>query len=449
MRRGGITHRHDEEKETLTMGRVDHKASITHPPSEEIGTDVRQDGEPLCTHDNGREDDVKPSTPEQQITIPNEDRPLGNTLLTLEGQIPASDPGPYHLFIAASEGDDYAVHYLLHFGASPNIKFENGKTALHAAVECASANTVRALLEGGASTEFQDSDGWTPIFFAVSDGDTPGRLDIAKMLYAHDANLNARSLLKTTPLLIAAQSGCIRVVSWLLKQGADISAQDARGNTALHKALKGSHTATALLLIKKGADFEVENREGDRAAHWAAYIGAVDVVTALMFKSAKLDAPNLDEETPLFRAVAGGHVDVVRRFIQRRYNPGSNFIDGYNILGVFLFGLEKDNGAVVIQELLYEGLSVNASIGEEGHTPLFIAVTRQNCEVVEMLLGWGANPYIYNEDGITVFDLVDKFTDSDVKDEISDLLRRSWGRTEGLKERWYKRWLPGRKRYLE
>jgi ankyrin repeat protein len=369
----------------------------------------------------------------------------------LEGQIPASDPGPYRLFIAASEGDDYAVHGLLRVGVSPNIQFDDGKTALHAAVECASSKAVRALLEGGASTEFQDSDGWTPIFFAICDGETPGQFDIAKMLYRHGANLNARSLLKNTPLLIAAQSGCTRVVSWLLSQGADISARDSRGNTALHKALEGWHTETALLLIEQGAEFEVENREGDRAVHWAAYIGDVEVVAALIDMGAELDARNLDEETPLFLAVVGGHVDIIRLFIQHRYLPGSNFIDGYNILGVFFFGLEKSYGRVVIEDLLYAGLDVNAPITEKGHTPLFIAVARQNCAVVEMLLGWGADPYIPNEDCITVFHLVDKFTESDVKDELTDLLRSNWSPTEGLreKEKWYKRLVAGRKPYQD
>jgi ankyrin repeat protein len=450
MRRDGITHRHDDEKEILTIGRVNHKALITNP-SQQTPTEVRRDGEPLCTHDNGREDNVKPSTPEQQSIASNIDWPLGNTLVTLEGPIPASDPGPYRLYIAASEGDDYTVHCLLRVGASPNIQFEDGKTALHAAVECASSTTVRALLEFGASTEFQASGGWTPIFFAVCDGETPGQLEIVRMLHAHGADLNARSLLKNTPLLVAAQSGCTPVLSWLLSQGADIAAQDARGNSALHKALEGWHTETALFLIEQGVDFEVENREGDRAVHCAAQMGAVFVVAALMDMGAELAARNLNEETPLFLAVAGRHVNIVRLIIQHSYLPGSHFIDGYNILGVLFFGMERNDGRVVIEDLLDAGLDVNAPITEKGHTPLFIAVARQNCAVVEMLLGWGADPYVPNEDGITVFDLVDKFTESDVKDEISDLLRSNWSPTEGLreKEKWYKRLVAGRKPYQD
>jgi ankyrin repeat protein len=47
----------------------------------------------------------------------------------------------------------------------------------------------------------------------------------------------------------------------LLKEGADINAQDARGRTALLAAVEGNHLESAQVLIEAGADVNVQDHK--------------------------------------------------------------------------------------------------------------------------------------------------------------------------------------------
>ena len=81
---------------------------------------------------------------------------------------------------------------------------------------------------------------------------TPG----ATLLLANDTefNVNGRSLLGMTPLMMAAIRGLTLVVAALLSGGADINAVDNDGATVLYLACRAAHPKTALQLIAAGAN---------------------------------------------------------------------------------------------------------------------------------------------------------------------------------------------------
>jgi ankyrin repeat protein len=99
-------------------------------------------------------------------------------------------------------------------------------------------------------------------------GDTPlhkasiGRTEIAELLVAKGANVNARENNGITPLHIAAERGNREIVELLISRGADINARRKNGKTPLHQASENGYTQIAELLIAKGADVNAGSDEG-------------------------------------------------------------------------------------------------------------------------------------------------------------------------------------------
>ena len=84
----------------------------------------------------------------------------------LAGTAVAAEDIPY-LLTAASKGDIETVRAMLNSGASPNTKDADGITALMYAARKGNAEVAAALIEKGAEINAKDSGGWTPLMFAA------------------------------------------------------------------------------------------------------------------------------------------------------------------------------------------------------------------------------------------------------------------------------------------
>ncbi|KIH62965.1 ankyrin repeat protein, partial [Ancylostoma duodenale] len=69
-----------------------------------------------------------------------------------------------------------------------------------------------------------------------------------------------------TALHWAIDSGCDKVVQFLIAKGTDVNATDPEGNTPLHFAAYCHRQAAAEILISKGADRSMRNSDGQTAA---------------------------------------------------------------------------------------------------------------------------------------------------------------------------------------
>ena len=75
------------------------------------------------------------------------------------------------------------------------------------------------------------------------------------------------------PFMLAAASGEPPYISWLVDNGADVAARDARGRTPLHAAAQADNPGAADALLARGADpgaLDVAGTPADPAAceHW-------------------------------------------------------------------------------------------------------------------------------------------------------------------------------------
>ena len=91
-----------------------------------------------------------------------------------------------------------------------------------------------------------------------------GKLDIAKMLIRQGADVNARDASGETPMHYAAARSTPNLARLLLENGADVNSADAMDQTPLHfAAIWSGQTRTPEFLIGSGAKVNVEDKDGN------------------------------------------------------------------------------------------------------------------------------------------------------------------------------------------
>lgn len=85
-----------------------------------------------------------------------------------------------------------------------------------------------------------------------------GNVEVLEELIRQQANLNAQDEKGYTPLIIACYNNKYEAASLLIQSGADINAQDHGGNTALMGVVFKGYDDIAQLLIENGAQLHME-----------------------------------------------------------------------------------------------------------------------------------------------------------------------------------------------
>jgi ankyrin repeat protein len=258
------------------------------------------------------------------------------------------------LMYAARQNAVDAGRALASRGAKLDLVDPDGATALVIAIINANYDFAAMLLDAGADPNVVDKDAAMGPLYAAADmhrlavghgrpnpkpSGALDAVDITRKLLEKKADPNATlkgvimqrqhtagdSTLAAgaTPLMRAAKSGDIAIVTLLLDGGADPKATLANGNNALMFAAglgwrDGSPAApsydqgppeqavaTIELLLQHGLDINGTNANGDTALH-AAVSGraAPAIVRALLQHGAKVDVPNKRGQTPLALASA-------------------------------------------------------------------------------------------------------------------------------------------------
>lgn len=146
----------------------------------------------------------------------------------------AVDHGYTALHLAAQHNHFRIVEFLLASGASPDPG--TPCTPLHRAAYAGALESVRLLIEAGASLAAVDSsfgDLRTPLHKARS-------VDVA-LLLVDGSDLEACDKDGATPLHVAAETGNLDVIDLLMERGACVEVVDKRGRTPAHRAAERGH----------------------------------------------------------------------------------------------------------------------------------------------------------------------------------------------------------------
>jgi ankyrin repeat protein len=186
---------------------------------------------------------------------------------------------------------------------------------IHDAVNNNDLAEVRRLISANPTLVFsKDEDGFTPLHLAASDG----YKEIAELLLASNANVNARDNHLSTPLhQVAASGGHADLMELLIDHKADVNAVDENGLTPLHYATLTDNVVGVKILLIHGAHPDVRDAiEGNTALTIAVAEGFQDVVETLLANGANVNAPD-KTGTPLAWAIHTGHSDIANLLRQR------------------------------------------------------------------------------------------------------------------------------------
>jgi hypothetical protein len=202
---------------------------------------------------------------------------------------------------------------------------EDGFTPLHYAMLDGDAAALAAALAAGAEVDAQDELGVAPLLSAATDG----REALVAVLLAAGADVELSWQSGDTPLLEAARGGHAAVVARLLGAGAAVDRRNARGDgarlTPLHEAARAGHAAAVEVLLAGGADAEavvVEEEEegagysgaasGDRTALSIARQLGHDEVVALLLAAVAVVVPAAEEVRAPLAAATGAAAEIGR-----------------------------------------------------------------------------------------------------------------------------------------
>lgn len=162
-----------------------------------------------------------------------------------------SRQGTLPLHLAARRGKTPMALLLIRHGAPINRLGPEGLSPLLLAIGQRHLDTAQALLEAGADPRLTDGANSFPLHFAA---EIEGAQTVAKSLVGHGAQIDARNAYGLTALHVAAKSGNVDMVIWLIEAGADIQARDLEGHTPLLLAAREGQIATLTTLKSSGAD---------------------------------------------------------------------------------------------------------------------------------------------------------------------------------------------------
>ena len=231
--------------------------------------------------------------------------------------------GETPLMVASRSGNPDVVEQLLAKGANVNARAARGQTALMWAVSQQHPDVVKVLLTHRADVHAR-SESWrqmeavsphgaleynreipygnnTPLMFAARVGD----LDSAKLLVAAGANVNDQDAWGISVVTLAAHSGFLDLVEFLLDKGADPNSA-AAGFTALHEAIMRRDEPLVRTLLAHGADPHA------RLQTW----------TPTRRQSSDLHfEPELVGATPFWLAARFSQPNVMRRLVELGADP--------------------------------------------------------------------------------------------------------------------------------
>ncbi|KAL1568720.1 E3 ubiquitin-protein ligase mib1-like [Salvia divinorum] len=206
-----------------------------------------------------------------------------------------------------------------------------------------------------------------------------GHFEICKFLIKSvQVYINPLTYKRDTPLAEAVKGGHIKIVEFLIKQGADDSFPNTEGLTPLHYALLKDNKKLVELLLAEGAFVDADSLDGT-PLQIAASRGNLDAIKSLLFCGAD---PNLFcavVDTPLVCAVKARSFECLAVLLAAKANPNLYFS------GLSPLGFAAKEGDTIFLKCLLQAKADPNLVQTDIYKPIEDAAMVHNRAAVEIL----------------------------------------------------------------
>jgi ankyrin repeat protein len=324
------------------------------------------------------------------------------------------------IWTAAKEGQVDEVRKLL--AEQPELvkaADDNGKTALHFAAEKGHRQVAEILLAAGADIDAPNASQYTPLHYAVFGGQSA----MCELLIEKGANVEAQNKFGLTPLFVAAERGNLEAAKIFVANGADANAVSPYFGTPLHRAVFMGHGEVFALLLDNGAAVTQQNSTGT-VLHTAAIRGRLDMARLLLERGADVNCANDQGIIPLYYALSVGHErsgDLAMLFIANGADVNATTNDGESVLALAV----RLGYADVAAALLKKGARFDVADSATGRTLLHTAALNGYGDVAGILIGQGLDVNAKDQGGRTPLDYAGIYGHRTVADRLVAVGARS------------------------
>lgn len=275
------------------------------------------------------------------------------------------------------------------------LRFNDGQTPLHIATIDGHTGIVDYILNENTSVRTvdllaaQDISGATALHEAVR----YGRVNVARLLLSHGANVNAADSIGKTPiLLIIPEAAQQEMYPLLLQHKVNVNQKDMYGDTVLHVAtMANAPVNTLALLVSNGAVINERNKEGVTPLALAIATQHPEQVKFYAQNGGDVYAEDMEGNTPITKALDSGSREMLETLITKA-NVTSTDSSGNTALHI---AVSRDAPIDYIRYLVDVGSDVNAR-NKNGDSALFTTVQKNRRDAGDLLLEKNADIFATN-----------------------------------------------------